>query len=234
MEVRQDLSTLGSSANLDGRSVRCASTHSHSKFSRATHVVSEDPEIRDAINDTLAEMGLRCIAFSDPDQYLSYARKQEASCLIIDMQLGGISGLDLRRRLHERPLPPTIFVSRTSDPRCIVRAMKEGALEFLVHPVEPDTLSTTVYEALSVDERIRSRYSEIHQLKEKYQTLSRREREVFVLVVDGLLNKQSAATLGISEVTLQIHRGKIMKKMAAKSFAELVRMAVKLRIPHTA
>jgi len=179
-------------------------------------------------------MGLRCIAFSDADQYLAYAQKEEASCLIIDMQLTGITGLDLRRRVHERPIPPTIFVSRTSDPRSIVHAMKAGALEYLVHPVEREALTTTVYEALLVDERIRSKHSEMHQLKEKYQRLSRREREVLVLVVDGLLNKQSAATLGISEVTLQIHRGKIMKKMAAKSFAELVRMAVKLRIPHPA
>ncbi|MEJ1961125.1 MAG: response regulator [Gammaproteobacteria bacterium] len=168
--------------------------------------------------------------FDSAADFLECSRSDEAACLVLDVQLPDISGLELQGRLADDNSPPVIFISGHSDVPSTVRAMKAGAIEFLLKPVPGEVLLTSVRAALAKDKIARRQRSELTRLRERYSRLSQREREVFPLVVSGLLNKQSASVLGIAEVTLQVHRRQIMSKMEAGSLAELVRIATRLGI----
>jgi len=186
--------------------------------------------VREALTGLLHASGIGVVSFESAAGYLGYRRTDARACVILDLQLPDISGLELQRRLIDERGPPVIFISGRGDIRSTVQAMKAGAIEFLTKPIHPEALIATVTAAFERDRLDRERRADIAALQERFSLLSPREREVFPLVVKGLLNKQSAAALGITEVTLQIHRSRIMQKMLADSFAHLVRMAEKIRI----
>jgi FixJ family two-component response regulator len=195
------------------------------------YLVDDEANVREALEGLLCSHGVSVVTFSSAHDYLEYRRDDTAACLILDLQLPGISGLDLQKRLVGDLSPPIIFISGRGDIPSTVQAMKAGAIEFLTKPIHPDTLLPAVRSAFARDRSKRDQRAELVELQNRFAQLSRREREVLPLVVKGLLNKQSAAALGITEVTLQIHRSQIMKKTAADSFADLVRMASRLGIP---
>jgi FixJ family two-component response regulator len=194
------------------------------------YLVDDDRAVRDALTGLLHASGVEVVSFGSAAGYLEYRRTDALACLILDLQLPDISGLELQRRLIDEWGPPVIFISGRGDIRSTVQAMKAGAIEFLTKPINPEALIATVTAAFERDRLNRERRADIAALQKRFSLLSPREREVFPLVVKGLLNKQSAAALGITEVTLQIHRSRIMQKMLADSFAHLVRMAETLRI----
>lgn len=194
------------------------------------YVVDDDDGVRVALTEFLSASGIATVGFASAADYLEHNRTDSAACLILDLQLPGISGLELQKRLADESAPPIIFISGRGDIPSTVQAMKAGAIEFLTKPVDSAVLLSTVATAFERDRLNRERQADMAALQSRFRQLSRREREVLPLVVKGLLNKQSAAALGITEVTLQIHRSHIMKKMGAHSFADLVRMAEKLGV----
>ncbi len=194
------------------------------------YLVDDDARVREALTGFLSASGMDVISFASAMEYLEHDKTDSASCLILDLQLPDISGLELQRRLAEEWGPPIVFISGRGDIPSTVQAMKAGAIEFLTKPIDPETLKATVTAAIARDRLDRQKRAQISALERRLSQLSPREREVLPLVVKGLLNKQSAAALGITEVTLQIHRSHIMKKMLADSFADLVRMAERLGI----
>jgi FixJ family two-component response regulator len=175
---------------------------------------------------------MEMVSFRSAREYLEYDGRAEPSCLILDLQLPDMSGLELQRRLGERANAPIIFISDLCDVATSVNAMKAGAIDFLTQPFDSPALAAAMQTAFAENRRLRQRKAELAKLQARFSLLTPREREVLPLVVGGLLNKQAASVLGISEVTLQIHRSQVMRKMQANSFADLVRMAVKLRISH--
>jgi FixJ family two-component response regulator len=194
------------------------------------YLVDDDPRVRQAITELLESFQLTVISFESAASYLAHARVDTAACLVLDLQLPQMNGLDLQKQLGPESGPPIVFISGHGDIPSTVCAMKAGAVEFLTKPVDPEALFTAVRSAFDQDRDRRRQQADLAGLQRRLALLSAREREVLPLVVAGLLNKQSAAILGITEVTLQIHRGQIMRKMAATSFAELVRMSGKLGI----
>jgi FixJ family two-component response regulator len=196
------------------------------------YLLDEDPRVREEIATCFSALGTRVIAFASANEYLSFSGRATATCLILNTHLPDMSGFELQRRLVEKAHPPMIFISDQCDIAATVRAMKRGAVEFLTKPVDLPALLAAVETALAQDRRTRRRKAELRELQERFSSLTPREREVLPLVVGGLLNKQAASVLGISEVTLQIHRSQVMRKTRAESLAELVRMAMKLRIPY--
>jgi FixJ family two-component response regulator len=196
------------------------------------YLVDDDARARQEISEFLTTLRMKVMSFSSAIEYLAFMGRDTAACVIVNAHLPDISGLELQRRLAERTNPPVIFVSDRCDIPSTVSAMKAGAIEFLTKPVDLVALIAAVRAALAQDRKLRQRKAELAKLQERYSLLTPREREVLPLVIGGLLNKQAASVLGISEVTLQIHRSQVMRKMQAESFAELVRMAVKLRIPY--
>lgn len=192
------------------------------------YVVEEDPFLREALCRVLAAMGRDVRAFARAEEYLQHDRPDALSCLLVDMRLSHMSGLEFQGRLKRENGPPVIFISAQVEITDIVRAMRGGAIEFLTIPISPSALKSAVEAAFVADRQLRLARCERQALQKRFSILTPREREVLGLVTEGLLNKQAAATLGISEVTLQAHRGQVMRKMAAGSFAELVRMADKL------
>jgi len=193
-------------------------------------VVDDDFRVREALMDLFASRNLDCIAFASAAEYLRSADLSGPSCLVLDMSLPDINGLELQSAMARTDHPPIVFVSGHGDINSSVRAMKAGAIDFLTKPWSDEDLLQAVRQALEQDRQRRKVRAELMDLKGRLAALTPREREVLPLVVRGLLNKQAAAQLGISEVTLQIHRGKIMQKMKADSLADLVRMAAKLGI----
>ena len=196
------------------------------------YVVHGDAELRDEICSCFSTLETKVVAFADGSEYLASTRKDTAACLILDTHLPDIDGFDLQKRLAGKSAPPVIFISDHVDVTTTVRAMKTGAVEFLTRPVDLRVLASAVQAALAQDRKQRRKQSELAELQTRFSLLTPREREVLPLVVGGLLNKQAASLLGISEVTLQIHRSHVMRKTRANSFADLVRMAMKLRIPY--
>jgi len=192
------------------------------------YLVDDDARLREALRGLLEAHGRTVIAFDSAQAYLSHARADAAACLVLDLELPGTSGLELQQRLGVGMGPPIIFISGRGDIPKTVRAMKAGAIEFLTKPVLPDTLLGAVATALSMDRQARKQNSEMDSLRRRLESLTPREREVLPLVISGLRNKQGAAKLGITEFTFQVHRGQIMRKMRAKSFADLVRMGLAL------
>ena len=196
------------------------------------YLVHQDVEIRQEIYTCFSALGTKVITFTSAAEYLAFTGKETAACLILDTHLPDMSGFELQRRLTPKANPPVIFISDHSDIASTVRAMKAGAIEFLTKPLDLQALLLAVQTAFAQDRKQRRKQAELADLQTRFSLLTPREREVLPLVVGGLLNKQAASLLGISEVTLQIHRSQVMRKTRAESFADLVRMAMKLRIPH--
>lgn len=196
--------------------------------SETIFVVDDDFRVREALVDLFASKNLHCVAFASAAEYLRLANPNSSSCLVLDVSLPDINGLELQSSMARTDHPPIVFITGRGDVPSSVRAMKAGAIDFLTKPWSDEELLQAVRQALERDRLQRRVRAELMELEGKFATLTPREREVLPLVAGGLQNKQAAAQLGISEVTLQIHRSKIMQKMKAASLADLVRMAAKL------
>ena len=194
-------------------------------------IIDDDRGMRQAIQDLVESVGLRAEPFATGEEFLKRKRSNDPSCLVLDVRLPQISGLDFQRQLAETGVQiPIIFVTAHGDVPMSVRALKSGAVEFLTKPFRDQDLLDAIQQALQRDRADRERQAEIHDLQERYHTLTPREREVMALVVTGILNKQIASEIGASEATVKIHRGQVMEKMKAGSVVELVRMADKLKL----
>jgi len=196
-------------------------------------IVDDDGRIREALIDLLSSVDMRAVAFGSAAEYMAYPKPDLPACLVLDVELPDINGLDFQSRIAQGDHPPIVFITGRGDIPSSVRAMKAGAVDFLAKPLKEADLLRAINTALARNRDARRSKSELADLQQRLSSLTPREREVLPLVISGLLNKQAAAQLGISEVTLQIHRGSIMKKMAAGSLADLVRMAGTLEIPVT-
>ncbi len=194
-------------------------------------VVDDDPSVRRAIKRLIGSVGLQVELFGSAQEFLQAKRPDVPACLVLDIRLPGKSGLDFQRELAEANIRiPIIFITAHGDIPMTVRAMKAGAVEFLTKPFRDQDLLEAVQLALERDRAKRQQEAETAALRERYESLTPREREVLPLVVSGLLNKQIAAKIGTSETTVKVHRGQLMRKMGAESLADLVRMAERMGI----
>lgn len=196
-------------------------------------VVDDDERIREALGELLESHGMRADAFGSARAYINAEKPDLPACLILDVELPDMNGLELQRQIAEDAHPPIVFITGHGDIPSSVRAIKRGAVDFLTKPFSDVDLIAAVKSAVAQDRKRRVERAELSVLRQRYLDLTPREREVLPLVVSGLLNKQAAAELGISEVTLQIHRRNVMQKMAAASLADLVRVTERLKIPAT-
>ena len=196
-------------------------------------IVDDDPRIREAMTELLSSLELHAIAFGSAAEYIAHPKPDLPACLVLDIELPDINGLELQRQITSGSEVPIVFVTGHGDIPSSVRAIKAGAIDFLTKPFKEADLLRAIEAALTQSRAAKSRRADLADLRQRLASLTPREREVLTLVASGLLNKQAAAELHISEVTLQIHRARVMKKMAAGSVAELVRMAGALEIPLT-
>jgi FixJ family two-component response regulator len=201
-----------------------------SKDDPIVYVLDDDYRVREALTSLLSSVGFRVEVFASAAEYLKFKKPDSPACLILDLQLPGMSGLDLQREIAGGDAPAIVFVTGHGDVPSSVRAMKAGAIEFLLKPFDDQELLRAIDAAIAQDREARLKRAEMTELRRRYALLTPREREVLPFVVAGLLNKQTAAELGNSEITIQVHRGQIMRKMAASSLADLVKMAGKLGI----
>jgi len=201
-----------------------------SKDDPIVYVLDDDYRVREALTSLLSSVGFRVEVFASAAEYLKFKKPDSPACLILDLELPGMSGLDLQREIAGGDAPAIVFVTGHGDVPSSVRAMKAGAIEFLLKPFDDQELLRAIDVAIAQDREARLKRTEMAELRRRYALLTPREREVLPFVVAGLLNKQTAAELGNSEITIQVHRGQIMRKMAASSLADLVKMAGKLGI----
>jgi FixJ family two-component response regulator len=193
-------------------------------------IIDDDRQVRDGLHSLIRSVGLRADSFSSAQEFLEAKRPDVPACLILDVRMPGLSGLDLQLKLNNADLQlPIIFITGHGDIPMSVRAMKEGAHEFLTKPVRGQDLLDAVQKAIALDRSQRKERSELKEIRVRFQSLTPREKEVLDLVVAGLLNKQIADQLGTSELTIKTHRAHLMEKTGADSLAHLVRMAEKLR-----
>ncbi|GLK82691.1 response regulator transcription factor [Ancylobacter defluvii] len=203
-------------------------TESHTVF-----IVDDDERIREALEELLASHGMRAVTFASARDYVSADKANVPAYLLLDVELPDINGLKLQNQLARRNHPPIVFITGHGDISSSVRAMRHGAIDFLTKPISETVLLTAVHAAIEQDRKSRTEHAELEEWRQRYLELSPREREVLSLVVSGLLNKQAAAELGISEVALQLHRRSVMQRMAVATLADLVRIAERLAIPIT-
>jgi FixJ family two-component response regulator len=195
-------------------------------------IVDDDVSVREALNNLLRSVGQRVDTFGTAQEFLSSYRSETPGCLVLDVRLPGLSGLDLQRKLAEANIEiPIIFITAHGDIPMSVRAMKAGAVEFLTKPFRDQELLDAAHQAMDRDRLARKQRAETAELRNRHESLTSREREVMALVVQGLLNKQIAGELGTSEATVKLHRGRVMQKMQADSLADLIRMAERFGAP---
>ena len=194
-------------------------------------IIDDDRGMRQAIQDLVESVGLRAESFATGEEFLKRKRTNDPSCLVLDVRLPQMSGLDFQRQLAEAGMQiPIIFVTAHGDVPMSVRALKSGAVEFLTKPFRDQDLLDAIQQALQRDHAAQEQQTESHALQGRYHALTQREQEVMTLVVSGMLNKQIASEIGASEATVKIHRGQVMHKMQAASVVDLVRMADKLKL----
>jgi FixJ family two-component response regulator len=194
------------------------------------YVVDDDPRVREAVTELLSSAGLNPIAFGSVTEYLTQSRPELPRCLVLDVHMPDINGLDFQKQMAVTDQVPIVFITGHGDIPTSVRAIKAGALDFLTKPFGDEALLQIVAAAIEQDRKALQERAELALIRTRYASLTPRECEVLPLIVAGLLNKQAAAELGISEITLQIHRSKVMRKMEAGSVAELVRLAARLGV----
>ena len=194
-------------------------------------VVDDDRSVREGLVDMIESLGMQAKAFTSAQQFLQHKRPDSPACLVLDVRLPGLSGLDLQRQLGQSDHPiPIVFITGHGDIPMSVRAMKEGAVEFLTKPFRDQDLLDAIHQALKKDRAAREQRAKAADLRRRYDLLTPREREVMQLVIAGRLNKQIAGELGTSEVTVKMHRGQVMHKMKAESVVDLLRMAETMAI----
>ena len=197
-------------------------------------VVEDDPSMRNALKNLLRSVGLESQQFASAQEFLDASRPDAPSCVILDVRLPGLSGLDLQRELADAEIHmPIIFITAHGDIPMSVRAMKAGAVEFLTKPFRDQDLLDAIQVALTQDRVRRKNEAELAELKRRFESLTSRERELLSLVISGRSNKHVAAEIGTSEITVKVHRRHLMQKMQAETFADLLRMATDLKIPYT-
>jgi FixJ family two-component response regulator len=216
----------GSAESVPERSAELAQRHPGASIC----VVDDDPAIYTALLALFSGGGVKVVSSSHPQKFLELRPTNAEACLVVNLESAGLDDDDLKNRIREKRACPIIYISKHGDIPSAVRAMREGAIDFLPKPVNDTVLLSSIGLALDRDVAIRARYAEIAALQRRFSTLSPRERQVLPLIIGGMRNKQAAAVLGISEVTLQVHRSQLMHKTAARSFAELIRMSLALGV----